>query len=74
MGATLMPNLPILWHLPWYALCRSIKTFANSIVKGDGKCAAMRWWGRKMREEVKSGGGRNDGFDSLLSIAFVCFF
>ncbi len=34
MGATLIPNLRTLWHLPWYALCCGIETFADSIVKG----------------------------------------
>jgi hypothetical protein len=74
-GQRFPPILPMLQHLLWYALCHIIETFSNSLVKGIINVQKGRGWGgRKMREGVKSGGSRNVGSISPLSVCFFLLF
>jgi len=61
---------PMLRHHPRGVLCRGIKAFTDSLVKG----IAIVWLGLVGEEEGGKGGGRNDGPVSPLSVAFLCSF
>ena len=46
MGVTLIPILPMLLYHPWGGLCRSIKTFTDSLVRG-WQMSCQAWWGSR---------------------------
>jgi hypothetical protein len=73
-GGNINPNPANAVASPPVCVMAQHQDIYQSHFQRDSKRVAMGWRGRKMREGVKSRGGRNGGFFSLLSIAFIFFF